>query len=151
MKIRQLCSPEVVSASQAANVGEIAQLMRDRHVGAVVILAAPGGRSTPIGIITDRDIVRAQLEHAVDLTALAALAIMSADPLVLRDDTEFNDAIERMALRGVRRAPVVNAQGELVGLISVDDLVSQVARQLESLSRLLGLQPTVEGLSASRA
>ncbi len=150
MKVRQLCSPAVVSASESASVGEIAQLMRDRHVGAVVILGTRADRSLPVGIITDRDIVRAQLEHAVDLAGLAALVIMTGDPLVLREDTEFNDALDRMALRGVRRAPVVNAHGELVGVISVDDLVSQVARELGSLARLLALQPTVESLSAAR-
>ncbi|MGC1460030.1 MAG: CBS domain-containing protein, partial [Steroidobacteraceae bacterium] len=97
MKVRQLCSPAVVSAPESASVGEIAQLMRDRHVGAVVILGTRADRSLPVGIITDRDIVRAQLEHAVDLAGLAALVIMTSDPLVLREDTEFNDALDRMA------------------------------------------------------
>jgi CBS domain-containing protein len=124
--------------------------MRDRHVGAIVIMGTRADRSVAVGIITDRDIVRAQLERAVDLSGLAAFEIMSGDPLVLREDTEFADAIDRMLMRGVRRAPVVDTRGALVGLISTDDLVAQLARELGSLARLLAMQPTVEALSASR-
>jgi len=149
MQVRQLCSRELVSAPENASVGEVARLMRDRHVGAIVITGSRNARSVALGIITDRDIVRAQLERAGDLSELPAFQIMTPDPLLLPEHTTLGDAIDRLALRGVRRAPVVNAGGELVGLISVDDLIGQVARELSSLARLLGLQPTIEGLSAN--
>lgn len=151
MKVSQLCSRELVIAQEGATVAELARLMRNRHVGAIVVVGTRGGRSVALGIVTDRDIVRAQLERAVDLSGLAAFGIMTGDPLVLPEDMEYDEAMGRMLLRGVRRAPVIDSQGELMGLLSVDDLVPQVARELASLARLLEMQPTVEGLSASQA
>lgn len=151
MQIRELCARSIVSAPESASVEEIAQLMRDRHVGAVVILGGPAEGFTVVGIVTDRDIMRAQLEHATDFAGMPAFSMMTRDPLVLREDTSFNDALDRMALRGVRRAPVMNAHGALVGLISVDELVGQVARELGSLARLLVRPPTVASLSTARA
>ena len=151
MDVRHLCSSGVISAPEEACLAEVAQLMHDRHVGSVVIVAEQAGRSVAVGIITDRDIMRAQLHHAVDLSALAASQIMTRDLLLLGEHTGVDEAIDRMAMRGVRRAPVINVHGELVGLISIDEMIRQVARELGALSRLLALQPTVEGLSAAQS
>jgi CBS domain containing-hemolysin-like protein len=74
---------------------------------------------------------------------------MTADPLLLPEDTDLDEAMNRMLLQGVRRAPVIDAHGSLIGLISTDDLILQMARELGSLARLLELQPAVERISAS--
>jgi CBS domain-containing protein len=149
MNVGQICSRGVVSVQEGASVTEVAQLMRDRSVGAIVVVGTSTGQPLARGIITDRDIMRAQLERAVDLSARAAFDIMTADPLVLPADTDIDDAMDRMLMHGVRRAPVVDIHGALIGLISTDDLISQVARELGSLARLLEFQPVVERISAS--
>ena len=151
MNVGQFCSRGVVSAQESATVAQVAQLMRDHNVGAIVVVGSRSDQPTALGIITDRDIVRTQLEHASDLAGRAAFDIMTADPLVLREDTDIDDALDRMLLRGVRRAPVINVHGALIGLLSTDDLISQVARVLGSLARLLEVQPAVEHMSTSRA
>jgi CBS domain-containing protein len=114
--------------------------MSERHVGAVVVIAESMPQMA-VGIITDRDIVRAQLEHVADLSRLRVADVMTPAPFTLREDAALDDAIEAMRSHGVRRAPVVSAAGALVGFVSTDDLIAELARQLSVLGRLLERQP----------
>jgi CBS domain-containing protein len=147
MNVGQLCNRAVVSVQANATLAEVARLMRDRHVGAIVVLDAQSQH--PTGIVTDRDILRVQLQGTRDLSEEAASQVMTTDLLVLHEDMDIDEAIDRMQLHGVRRAPVRGAAGRLVGILSTDDLIAHVARELSSLARLLAVQPTVERISAS--
>ena len=144
MNIGELCSRELVTASADAPLADVARLLRDHHVGAVVITKSPLDRPVPVGIITDRDIVCAQLDRAADLFCLSAADVMTRDPLVLPAHTPLEAAISRLRERGVRRAPVVDESGGLVGLVSIDDLLAAVAESLIGLSRLVASQPRRE-------
>jgi CBS domain-containing protein len=144
MNVGQMCSRGVVHVSESATLQEVATLMRDRHVGAVVVVTSPLDAPVAVGIITDRDIVRAQLEHVADLARLRAGDAMTKDPLTLRVNQQLDDAIDSMRARGVRRAPVVTAEGALFGFLSSDDLVWETVRQLGTLARLLRGQPAAE-------
>jgi CBS domain-containing protein len=144
MKVGEMCSRGVVSVFESASLREVAALMKERHVGAVVIVRKFLSAPQPVGIITDRDIVRAQLTHVADLSRLCVADVMTKSPLTLRNDEELEDAIETLRARGVRRAPVVNARGDLTGFLSTDDLVAEVARQVSTLARLLERQPAQE-------
>ena len=100
----------------------------------------------PVGMITDRDITRAQLDSGRDLCELSSEEIMTRDPLVLCEDEAVEEGLGRMRARGVRRAPVATVHGTLIGVVSSDDLIAQLARELSALARLLDLQPISEGL-----
>lgn len=146
MKVSEMCSRGVVSVSESASLRDVAVLMGERHVGSVVVVA--GGHSEKrrlMGIITDRDIVRAQLEHVADLSRLRVADVMTESPLTLSADEPMEEAVATLRARGVRRAPVVNALQELVGLVSTDDLIAEVARQVGTLAKLLQRQPVREG------
>lgn len=145
MNVAGLCSRPAVSAAASATLSEVAELMRDRNVGAVVITKSPMDRPEAVGIITDRDIVRAQLDHAADLSRLSAEQVMTRNPLELNEQDSVEDAIQRMRARGVRRAPVIGASGALVGLVSTDDLLAHVAGELMSLARVLVKRPGALG------
>src|SRR5262245_61559227 len=121
MKVGEMCSRGVVSASESASLRDVAALMAERHVGAVVIVSKLAAQSRPVGIITDRDIVRAQLEHVADLSRLRVADVMTKSPLTLTGEDALEDAIETLRAHGFRRAPVVNAHGELIGFVSTDD------------------------------
>jgi CBS domain-containing protein len=144
MNVGQMCSRGVIHVSESATLQEVAILMRDRHVGAVVVVTLRLDAAVCVGIITDRDIVRAQLEHASDLARLRAADAMTKNPLTLRVDQQLDDAIESMRARGVRRAPVLTAQGALFGFLATDDLISETVRQLGTLAGLLQRQPAAE-------
>jgi len=144
MKVGEMCSRGVVSVFESASLRDVAALMKERHVGAVVVITRFPATSQPVGIITDRDIVRAQLQHVADLSRLRVADVMTKSPVTLPDDEELEGAIATLRAHGVRRAPVVNARGDLVGFLSTDDLIVEVARQVSTLARLLERQPAEE-------
>jgi CBS domain-containing protein len=146
MKIGDICTRNAVTVSPAATLAEVARLMRDRNVGAVIVTKAPLDQPVAVGIITDRDIACTQLDRHSDLNSLSAGEAMTRNPLVVNEEESLSAAIGRMRERGVRRAPVVSMHGALVGLISTDDLLPIVARELVQLARVASLQPRQEAV-----
>jgi CBS domain-containing protein len=114
--------------------------MRDEHVGAVIVTEGAAAHTRVAGILTDRDIVRAQLVHAAALTSLSVGEAMTRDPLVLFEQEPIDGAIAHLRARGVRRAPVVKADGTPVGLLSADDLLGHVAEKLIGLAAIVAQQ-----------
>ncbi len=140
MLVGSLCSRPPVAVPTGAPMSDIARLMRDRHVGAVVVTEGRGDRPRAAGIITDRDIVRAQLARTADLSRLSAGDVMTRNPLVIGEEESADGAIAHLRARGVRRAPVVSQDGTLVGVISVDDLFAHVARELIDMAEIIARQ-----------
>ncbi len=136
MRVGDLCNRRAVTVSASATVREAAQLMCEERVGAVVVTATPAYGPVAIGMLTDRDIVCAQLDRAADLAQLRIGDIMTGDPLVLNADTPIEEAIRKLRNRHVRRAPVIGSRGELIGVISFDDLLAQVSANLRALAHL---------------
>jgi CBS domain-containing protein len=100
-----------------------------------MVVITEGGKEHPevAGVVTDRDIVFAQLDHASDLSRLAARDVMTSDPLVVDEAADIEEAIQRLRAQNVRRAPVVSKSGTLVGVISTDDLIAAVTQQLMAI------------------
>ena len=140
MNVGQACSRPAITASASSNLMDVATLMRDRNVGAVIITRSPMDRAAAVGVITDRDIVQAQLDHTADLSAIPAEQVMTRDPLEIPAESDIDDAIQRMRARGVRRAAVVAADGSLMGMVSIDDLIACVAEELVGLASVLARQ-----------
>jgi CBS domain-containing protein len=140
MNVGQECSRPAVTVALSATLAEAAALMRERNVGAVIVTQSPSDRPTAVGVITDRDIVRAQLEHAADLSSLRVEQAMSRNPLEINEQSDIGDAIHRLRARGVRRAPVVTGDGTLIGVVSIDDLIACIAQDVVGLSAALGKQ-----------
>lgn len=138
MRIGEVCNREVVVLDRQGSILEAAQLMRRHHVGDVVVTEEREGALVPVGILTDRDIVVGLLADQVPLEAVAVGDAMSPDLLAVSEEEEILDAIRRMRGRGVRRVPVVDRNGALVGILAVDDLIDLVAEQLGDLVKLIG-------------
>ena len=137
MRVGDLCDRKPITVSVAAPASDAARLMCEEDIGAVVVTAMRSGQAMPVGMLTDRDIVCAQLDRAVDLGELCSGDIMTADPLVLDEDAPIEQAIHLLRDRRVRRAPVIGHSGELIGMISFDNLLAQVAGNLRSLAHLV--------------
>ena len=144
MLIGTICSRRSITVTIGAPISDVACLMRDQHVGAVIVTESGPEQSRAVGMITDRDIVRAQLERTADLSRLSAAQVMTRNPLVIGEEESVDGAIAHLRARGVRRAPVVALDGTLVGLISADDLLTHVARKLIGLAEIVGRQPRAE-------
>lgn len=145
MEVGDLCSREVYLVSRDEPLVVAVREMRRRHIGALVVVEPRGESMTPIGIVTDRDVVCGQLARQKDLFCLNVGDVMTPEPMTVEETSGTAEAIGRLSARGVRRAPVVNEGGELVGLISFDDLLPAVAAQLSALAQLIGAQARHEG------
>lgn len=145
MDIGNVCTRQPITVAAHEPLSQVARLMHDRHVGTVIVIKRPLDRVVPAGIITDRDVLRAQVERHADLAMLDAERVMTKDPLVLDERLPLQAGISRMRARGVRRAPVVDASGALVGIVSSDDIVAAIAAELADLAQLIAGQPRREG------
>ncbi|MEZ4601277.1 MAG: CBS domain-containing protein [Syntrophotaleaceae bacterium] len=138
MRVGEVCNREVVITDRNATLLETAKLMRQKHVGDVVVVDdRPEGRY-PIGILTDRDIVVELIAEEVDVGLMLVGDCMSFDLVTARENDELFPTIKRMRDKGIRRLPVVDEAGLLIGILTVDDLIDLIAEQLTDLVRLMG-------------
>ena len=136
MKLEELFTKDVVTALAEQPISDIAELMNDRKVGTVVIVE----ESKPIGIVTDRDIAL-----ALGLQACTAEApvqtIMTRRPHTLKKQEGIMRATQYMMEKHVRRLPVVDEKGRIVGIVSIDDLLPLLSRELQNLTESIRLEP----------
>ena len=92
----------------------------------------------PVGILTDRDIVIELVAEQVDPQSVSVGDVMSDHLLIISESDELLDIIEQMRSKGVRRAPVVSKEGELVGILTLDDLLDVLAEAFNDLVLLTG-------------
>jgi signal-transduction protein with cAMP-binding, CBS, and nucleotidyltransferase domain len=133
MKIEDVCNRLVVVGLPATSVHEGARLMREHHVGALVVIDSRD-RSLPKGIVTDRDMVVGVLAMGVDPDKLTVSDIMSQDIVTVNPGDDVFETIRMMHGKGVRRVVVVDRAGALVGVVSLDDLLELVTEGLSGLS-----------------
>jgi len=136
MSAGEYCNREVVVVERSESVHSAIELMRTHHVGNVIVIERANGGSRPLGILTDRDIVIELLAKDVDLATVSVGDVMSDDLHTVHEGTKLLDATKVMRTKGIRRLPVVNTQGSLVGILAVDDILGLI---MEQLSDLVGL------------
>lgn len=137
MRVSEICTRHVFHVSSATSVREAAEKMRKCHVGALVVVDNPNGKRIPVGIITDRDIVVTVVAPGIDAKSLTVGDVMSRDTACCEETDDLLRTIEIMRNRGVRRLPVLDAKGSLVGMVTADDVVGGITRELNDLSRAL--------------
>jgi CBS domain-containing protein len=137
MPVGELAIRQVVIASRDTSVLEAAKLMRQYHVGDIVITDETDGKRLPVGIVTDRDIVLEVLAQEIDAAKLSVGDIMSGDLITVREYEGVLQTIQLMRAKGARRAPVVDKEGALIGIISADDFVELLADELSDLAKLI--------------
>lgn len=142
--IGELCNREVVIVTADTTITVAAKLMRHHHVGSIVVVDESGGARLPVGILTDRDIVIEICAMELDQNLLTVGDIMSRDLVTVRETEGVLETMEIMRYKGVRRLPVVGAEGQLTGIISVDDLLDVVAEELGELTKVLAREQARE-------
>lgn len=144
MRIGDICTSEIVSCSRDTTVQQAAGLMRRHHVGDLIVVDTLGDGGVPVGILTDRDIVMAVIAPGLDPAGLLAGDVMSEELLTAQETDSVSDTLARMRLRGIRRVPVLDAQGSLRGIVSADDLLGFIAGELSALVQIGAGQPVHE-------
>jgi CBS domain-containing protein len=127
-----------VIVHKGENAVEAAKLMRQYHVGDVVVVMDKDDKKIPVGILTDRDIVIELVAEQVDPESVSVGDVMSDHLITISESDELLDTIEQMRSKGVRRAPVVSKEGELVGILTLDDLLDVLAEAFNDLVLLTG-------------
>ena len=133
-----LCTRQVVVAPPSLSVDEAARVMRERHVGCIVVVEQGDGGRLPIGILTDRDIVLAVVAKDADAKTLRIGDVMTATVASVRETDTLYDVLSLMRSRGVRRVPVTGPHGVLAGILTLDDVLNALAGQLQALGMVVG-------------
>jgi CBS domain-containing protein len=140
MNVGEICSRIVVVAESSMPVQQAAKLMRDHHVGALVVVEEGAGARRPIGIVTDRDMVVEVVAADVDYRTLTVGDIMSERPATLNETAGLFEVIGQMRSGGVRRLVVVDAKEHLLGIVAMDDLISVLAEELSALAQTIRVE-----------
>ena len=163
-----ICQAPVLTASHDTTIVAAARLMREAHVGALVVVESAAAKSQgaakrpvkgspagsaalmpseahkPIGIVTDRDIVMAIVALDLDPNVFLLGDLLSR-PLVTADaGFGIRDGLAIMNAKGIRRLPLVNAAGGLTGMVTLDDLIIEAARGLQQVAGVIEREITSE-------
>jgi len=144
MRVGDICSHDVAIAGRDESIIRAAQIMRAHHVGDVIVVDIGHGLKSPIGILTDRDIVIGAIAKNVTLESLTIGDVMSRELLLAREDDDLIITIKRMRARGVRRIPVMDNNESLVGILAVDDILDAITKQLMDIDQLIAKEQTLE-------
>ena len=126
MKVGEHCKRYAVSISGAADVVEAAKLMREEHVGFLIVYKDKDELRKPIGVLTDRDIVLQVLAREVQPRSVTVEDVMTRQPLVANEADELGEVLQAMRTAGIRRVPVTDIRGGLTGIIALDDAIDVI-------------------------
>ena len=136
MNAGELCNRDVVTITRDAGIIDAAKLMRDHHVGCLVVVENREGQTEPVGILTDRDIVIEVIAEECGIADVSVGDVMSYTLLKVNEKETVFDTAQRMRARGVRRVPVIRDNGELAGILALDDILEMLSEELTLLARL---------------
>ncbi len=140
MRVGEFCNREVVVIEEERSVTEAAVVMREYHVGDVVIVRAEYGKQIPVGILTDRDIALGIVANGTDPDSVSVGDAMSFNLTTVAEDDDLMHVIEVMRENGIRRVPVIDPNEALVGILTVDDVLDLLSEILIDLAHLVDRQ-----------
>ena len=144
MTLKTIYNREVLIAQKYDTLVEAAKLMREYQVGSIVVVEEQNGVRYPVGLLTDRDLVIEVIAKEVDINSVTLGDVMYRDIMLGKENDDVNETIKIMRQKGIRRLPVVDDNGALVGIVTLDDLIDLIAEQLKGIAALIGKQQNVE-------
>lgn len=149
MNVGDVCTRRVIIVEANETVHEAARLMRQHHVGDVVVVERQGSKNMPVGILTDRDIVVELLAEDINLNSVSIGDAMSFELLTAKESDPLSETLKRLSRKCVRRVPVVADDGSLAGILSADDLLEVFAEMLHDLTNLVCREQSREQMHRS--
>lgn len=134
MTVGRICQRDIDIAEPYESARAAAQRMATRSVGTLIVVDQ---RRHPIGILTDRDIALRVVGEGRELGATLISDVMTRDPRTVSELASIEDALALMRTHGVRRLPVVSPKGELVGVVTLDDILALLADEMWQMGRLI--------------
>ena len=121
MTVGEVCTRDVVSVRRDDTVVAVSRIMRDRHVGDVVVVEGEGAHKRPVGILTDRDLRSRVVAHGLDPSAPVS-TVMTPDPIATRPDAMALEVLLELVRNNIHHLPLVE-DGSVVGVVSANDLL----------------------------
>jgi CBS domain-containing protein len=132
MTTGSICTHRVITVDRQIDIAAAAAVMRDNHIGYLIVTDAGG--PSPVGVLTDRDIVVKVIAKDVDAHTLTVGDVMTPEPLTAAEDDGISETLHRMRRLGVRRVPVIGSRGQVTGVLSIDDVVDHLVSQLTDVA-----------------
>jgi CBS domain-containing protein len=137
MIVFECCDCDVVTLEQDCSLTDAAKLMREFHVGYVVVVEDKASKCIPLGIVTDRDVVVEVVATELDPQVMTVGDIMLQPLFTVEDQTDLIKVLEMMSTEGVRRLPVVDQEGGLLGVVTLDDLLIKTTQMFGNFPNLI--------------
>jgi len=131
MLLGNLMTKEVIVVTPEKSVSFASKLMKNEGVGSVVIVDR---WRKPIGILTDRDIVVRVIAEGLNPDEVSTGEVMTQKVVCGKRADRIFDAVRKMAERGIRRLPIVDSENQIVGIISIDDLMAVLITEMSNLA-----------------
>ncbi len=144
MILEKIARKDVITVTEGATMQEAAKAMRDHHVGSVVVIDQRGNRKMPVGMVTDRDIVVSTSAFGIPPNSVYVKDVMSSTLVMAKAGDSFNHVLNLMKEHGVKRIPLVDSEGSLVGMISTHELMSVLSDELSVVVGVTERQHQVE-------
>lgn len=138
MRVGEFCVREVIECTRKTSALELSQIMRQSHVGDVVVVDQPNGKKIAVGIVTDRDLAVEVMAKERDPALVTAGDLIGRKLITVGEGSDVYETAELMRYEGVRRVPVVDDQGGLAGIVTMDDLLKIIGEQLALLAQVIG-------------
>lgn len=135
MAIKSICTSNVVTIKKTATLTDAVKLMANNHVGSIIVVEIIGERIMPLGILTDRDIALT-IGNSQKPGAIKVEQVMQSAPVTISENDGIYEAIFKMQEFGVKRLPVIQADGSLIGIVSKDDILKLIAEEINHLSKI---------------
>lgn len=145
MQVGRICSRRVVTLGPTESAWTAARTMRDECVGAIVIVELREAKRKVLGVVTDRDlVVRVLAPQPERFRELRLADLIDAPVVCVRERDEVSDALEVMKRSGIRRLPVIDASGDLSGILALDDALRALADDMARVGLLVTSQRLIE-------
>jgi len=139
MKAGELCTRTVVTATADESVIDAARRMTEHDVGALVVVELAGGLARPIGIVTDRDLVTRALIRGEPIAGVVG-DVMDTELVTAGENDDVDAVLAKLRQRAVRRVPIVDPRGALLGILTLDDIVEWLSEELRDAATLIDRQ-----------
>jgi len=139
MSLRNMCRKDVVSVRPGTMVNEVVRLMEEKNIGSVVVQnAGERGEKEKFGIVTDRDIALRVVGKNLDPTKTLIDDVMTQNMvLILSENLGLLEALEQVRKSAVRRFPVVDVDGNLTGIITLDDIITLLGKEMADVASII--------------
>ena len=132
MGIVQCCRDQVVAVSLDTPAVDVARIMGEKNVGSVVVIS---GDNRPAGILTDRDLAVRVMAQEKNPGEVRAKEVMTRDVITFQDSMGIYEAIRKMTDEGIRRMPVVDDAGKLIGIVTMDDIIRMLGEEMAIIAK----------------